>query len=182
MPTSLPYGMRDLKITPYTDAGGTTLATESIDLPNIRSLSFTEAEEFQELRGDDTVVTTRGNGASVEWETESGGLSLEAVKAMYGGTITTSGVAPATKTTWKKKATDSRPFFKIEGQAISDSGGDVHSVIFRARCTDNFSGEFKDGEFFLTKAKGKGLPILGGPNAGDLYEFVQNDSAAVSIP
>ena len=53
LPTPLPYGIRDIKVTPYTDAAATTLAATSIDLPNARTLSFSETEEFTELRGDD---------------------------------------------------------------------------------------------------------------------------------
>ena len=87
LPTPLPYGIRDIKVTPYTDAAATTLAATSIDLPNARTLSFSETEEFTELRGDDEVVTTRGQGPSVEWELEAGGLDFAACKAMQGGTI-----------------------------------------------------------------------------------------------
>ena len=66
--TPLPYGLRDIKLTSYTTDAATTLASTSVDLPYARTLSFSEAEEFTELRGDDQVVTTRGQGASVEWE------------------------------------------------------------------------------------------------------------------
>ena len=94
LPTPLPYGMRDLKLTAYADAAGSTLGTTVLDLPNMRTLSFSETEEFEELRGDDRVVTTRGRGAVVEWELEAGGLSLDVWKALSGGTITDSGTTP----------------------------------------------------------------------------------------
>ena len=139
--TPLPYGLRDVKITPYATA--TTLGT-GVDLPNARTFSFTEAEDFEELRGDDKVVTVVGKGPGVEWELEAGGISFEAVKTMYGGTITETGTTPNQKKTWAKKATDVRPFFKVEGQAISDSGGDVHCVLDRCRATGDLEGEFGD--------------------------------------
>lgn len=175
--TPLPYGLRDIKVTPYTDANGSVLGTP-VDLPNARTLSFSEAEEFQELRGDDKVVTTRGSGPSVEWELESGGLPFEAVKVMFGQTVTTSGTGGTEKKVMQKKATDSRPFFKIEGQAISDSGGDVHVVMDRCRATGEFSGEFGDGEFWLTSGSGVALPSLVTGREDVLYEFVQNGTAA----
>ncbi len=175
--TPLPYGLRDVKITPYTDAAGTTLGTP-LDLPYSRTFSFTEAEEFEELRGDDKVVTTRGRGASVEWELESGGLSLEILKAISGGTITETGTTPAQKKSFKKLATEARPFFKVEGQAISDSGGDLHCVLDRCRCTGDIEGEFSDGEFFLTAAEGVALPSQQATRIDVLYEFVQNEQAA----
>ena len=178
--TALPYGLRDIKITPYTNEAAGTLGTP-IDLPYARTLSFSEAEEFTELRGDDQVVTTRGRGAAVEWEVESGGLPLEALKVMAGGTITETGTTPAQKKIYSKKATDSRPFFKIEGQVISDSGGDVHCVMDRCRSTGNIEGEFADGEFFLTSASGAALPSLVPSRLGTLYEFIQNETAAAIV-
>lgn len=178
--TALPYGLRDIKITPYTDAGGTVLGTP-IDLPYARTLSFSEAEEFTELRGDDQVVTTRGRGAAVEWELESGGLPLDALKAIAGGSITESGTEGSMSKKFSKKATDSRPFFKIEGQVISDSGGDVHCVMDRCRATGNIEGEFADGEFFLTSASGAALPSQVVSRVGTLYEFVQNETATAIV-
>ena len=59
MTTAIPYGLRDIKITPYTDAAGTVLGSP-IDLPYARTLSFTDTEDFEELRGDDRVVATHG--------------------------------------------------------------------------------------------------------------------------
>ena len=183
LPTALPYGIRDIKVTPYTDANGSILADGAdvtIDLPNARTLSFSEAEDFEELRGDDRVVTTRGKGAQVEWELESGGLSLEAWKVMTGGTIIDSGISPAAQRIFRKKGSQTRPWFRIEGQSISDSGGDIHCIIYRCRFTDNLEGEFNDGEFFLTSGKGSGLPML--DQTDDiLYDFVQNETP-IAIP
>ena len=53
----LPYGLRDVKLTPIDDAG--VLGTP-VDLPAARTFSFSEAEEFEELRGDDQVVEEPG--------------------------------------------------------------------------------------------------------------------------
>ena len=175
-PIALPYGLRDVKLTPYTTDAATTLGTP-VDLPNARTFSFSEAEEFTELRGDDKVVTTRGKGASVDWDLEAGGLSLEALKVLAGGTIVTSGVTPNQVTTFTKKVTDARPFFQVEGQAISDSGGDMHCVLPRCRVTGNIQGEFSDGNFFLTGGSGVALPSLVVADADTLYEFVQNETA-----
>lgn len=179
--TALPYGIRDCKITPYIDAAGTTLGAESVDLPNMQTFSFSETEEFQELRGDDRIVTTRGRGAQVEWSLEAGGISLEAWAIFTGGEIIESGTTPNRKTILRKKGSDSRPFFRVEGQAISDSGGDIHTVVYRCRCNDSIEGEFADGEFFVTSISGLGLPLLDDSN-DLLYDFVQNEQkTAVSL-
>lgn len=180
LPTALPYGIRDVKVTPFTDEETEGLGTP-VDLPNMQTLSFTEAEDFSELRGDDRLVTMRGQGSNVEWELEAGGLSFAAIRVMYGGVITESGVAPALKRVLRKKSRDARPFFRIEGQAISDSGGDVHVIIYRARATDNLEGELADGEFWTTGASGTGFPARATANDDVIYDFIQNQ-AATAIP
>jgi hypothetical protein len=169
--TSLPYGLRDVKIVPYSEAG---VKGTPIDLPNARTFSFSENEEFQELRGDDRVVASRGQGSTVDWELESGGISLEAYAAINGGTVTVTGVSPAEVKTYSKKTTDAKPRFGIEGQALSESGGDFHCVLTNCKATDGIEGELSDGEFWLTSASGT---ALGDPSTDLLYEFVQNETA-----
>lgn len=172
----LPFGLRDIKLTPYTTDAATTLGT-AVDLPNSRTLSFTESEEYEELRGDDKIVASHGSGPNVEWELEAGGVSFEAVKVMYGGTIVESGVTPAQKKTYTKLVTDTRGYFKIEGQSVSDSGGDFHCVIYKAKATDNLSGEMADGAFWLTGASGVGLASTLTAHVDKVWEWVQNETA-----
>lgn len=174
---ALPYGIRDTKITPYTTDAATTLGTGA-DNPNARSMSFSESEDFEELRGDDKVIALRGKGASVDWEMEHGGISLNAYKLMAGGEVTTSGVTPNVVTTYTKKVTDSRPYFKAEGQAINDDGGDFHAVLYRCRASDSLEGEMADGTFWLTSASGQALPSLLTAKVDVLYEFIVNETVA----
>lgn len=168
--TALPYGLRDVKVAPI-DATG-TIGT-MVDLPNSQTLSFTENEDFQELRGDDKVVAKRGNGPTVDWELDSGGISLEAYAIINGGTVATSGVAPAQVKTYSKKGTDSKPDFWAEGQAMSESGGDFHMVLYRCKADGGVEGELNDGEFWVTKASGTGIA----DTADNLYDMVQNETA-----
>jgi hypothetical protein len=176
MDTALPFGMRDTKVTPYTTAAATALDPTSIDQPNARTLSFSESEDYEELRGDDKVVAIRGKGASVEWEMEAGGIALPAYKAMNGGTLVTSGVTPNTVTTYTKKVTDVRPYFKAEGQSISDSGGDFHVVLYKSRASGSLEGELGDGAFWLTKASGAALPANLTGEEDTLYKFILNET------
>ena len=169
--TALPYGLRDVKLTPIESDGS---YGAMVDLPNGRTFSFAEAEEFSELRGDDQLVAIRGNGAEVNWSLEGGGISLEAWKVMAGGTVDESGTEPDIVKTYSKKGTDTRPYFRVDGKAISDSGGDFHVSIYRCRATDDLEGEMQDGEFWLSGAGGRAMPD---PNHdGALYDFVQNPS------
>lgn len=168
--SALPYGLRDVKVRPIDDAG---VVGASVDLPASRTFSFSEAEDFEELRGDDKVIAIRGKGPKVEWELESGGISLEAWKIMGGGTVSSTGVTPNVVKSMKKLVTDSRPYFQVEGQAISDSGGDFHVTVFRCRCSDSLEGELSDGQWWLTSASGEAI----GNTADELYEFKHNETA-----
>lgn len=182
LPHSLPYGIRDIKFRQYTDATCTELQTEIVDLPVSRTLSFKETEDFNQLEGDDEIVATHGAGPQVEWELESGGISLKAWSVMTGATYD----ADATRRVLKKSTSQSRPYFYIEGQVISDSGGDIHCEIFRAKMNDDLEGEFAYGEFMVTGCSGVGygslMEKITGDDAteiliGDLYRFVQNGVA-----
>lgn len=171
----LPYGIRDIKLTSFTTAAATAYGASAVDLPNARTLSFSETEEFTELRGDDHLVAVHGQGPQVEWEFEAGGISLEAYAVMAGGAITESGTTPDQVKTYKKLFTDQRPYFKAEGQAISDSGGDFHTLIYKCKANDTLEGEFADGEFFLTSASGVGLASTVTADVDLIYSFVQNE-------
>jgi hypothetical protein len=169
----LPFGLRDVKIAPMVTPEGTTYGT-LVDLPAGRTLSFQEAEDSEELRGDDVLVAVHGNGPVVNWDLEGGGISLEAFKVLAGGAITNSGTTPNEKKTLAKLGTDARPYFKIEGQIIGDSGGDLHVVIYKAKVTGDVGGDFTEGGFFLTGASGQGIAR----SDSKLWDLVQNETAA----
>lgn len=176
----LPYGLRDVRLTPFTTAAATAYGT-GVDLPVSRTFSFSETEDFEELKGDDTTVASHGAGPTMEWDLESGGLPLDAYVIMAGGTVGTTGTTPNQIKRYTKLATDARPYFKAEGQAISDSGGDVHGIVYKCKADGSLEGEMGNGAFFLTKASGKGYGSTVAADLGKLYDFVQNETA-VAIP
>jgi hypothetical protein len=168
---ALPYGLRDIQLRAISAAG--VVSTTSVDLPVARTLSFSDTEDFEELRGDDRVEATHGNGATCEWELEAGGISLEAYALLAGGLVTSSGTTPAIKKTYNKKVTNARPYVQIEGQAISDNGGDLHGLIYRAKADGSLEGEMGDGAFWLTSASGKGYA----DSSDNVYDFIHNETA-----
>ena len=176
VPTALPFGLRDVKIYPYLDAQGTTLAAAGFDLPNAQTFSFADTEEFTDLRGDDELAATHGNGAQVTWSLEAGGIALQIWAIFTGGQIIESGAAPNRKITLRKCSDDARPYFQVRGKVISDSGGDVTGVVYRAKCNGDISGQFADGAFFVTSADGLGLPI---PGTKLLYDIIHSENKSV---
>lgn len=187
--TALPYGLRDVKIVKYPTLAADVFGSTLVDLPNAQTFSFTDTEEYTDLRGDDKLVTSHGQGSEIEWELESGGISIPAYLAINGGQVIETGITPNQKQRYRKKVTDQRPFFSVIGQSISDSGGDFHAIVYLARSTGELSGELKDGEFMIPGASGKGFPcrvagMVGGAEIQDaLYDFVQNETiAAITAP
>lgn len=178
---ALPFGLRDVRLTPI-KADGTADTANKQDLPVARTFSFSETEDFETLEGDDITAGSHGKGAVLEWELEGGGISLAAWKVLAGGTTLQSGVTPALKNTYTKLVTDSRPYFQAEGQAISDSGGDFHCVVYRCKADGDLKGSMENGSFTLTSASGKGYGDTAQASpTNKLYEFMHNETA-VAIP
>lgn len=176
----LPFGLRDVKVYPIA-ADGTVGG--GVDLPVAQVFTFKETETFEILKGDDQNLASHGAGPMINWELESGGISFEAYQVIMGGAIVTTGVSPTSKKTYTKLTTDQRPYFQVEGQAISDSGGDMHGIVYRCKADGGFDGSWSNGKFWVSKAIGTGF----GNNAGSspdfkLYQFVQNETATAIVP
>lgn len=170
---SLPFGLRQVLLTPIDDTGA-LVPEDAVMLPASRTFSFAEAEDFETLEGDDRTVASHGAGPTVDWDLEGGGISLEIWKILSGGTVTVSGVSPAQVKKFSKKTTDSRPYFQVRGRALSDNQGDFHMEVYRCKADGDLEVELSNGSFLLTAASGKGY---GDEASGDLYDFVQNETA-----
>lgn len=181
MPTTqaepLPYGIRNVTLTKYTDGSGTVLGATSQQLTYMQTLTFSEAETFKELRGDDRLIAIRGQGAQVDWQLDAGGINYLCWEILSGGATTETGTTPNRITKYRKMAiSNPRPYFRTEGQSISDSGGDLHAMLYRCRCNSTVDGSFKDGEFFITSCKGIALPLINSLTFDLLYEFFQYET------
>jgi len=174
--TSLPYGLRDVKLTPVAFDGSSP--GTPVDLPYSRTFSFSDDEDFEVLRGDDAEVASHGNGATCKWDLESGGISLEAYAVLAGGTVSITGTTPNQVKRYRKLGTDQRPCFRAEGIAISESGGDLHGIVYLCKADDSLQGTtMEDGSFSLLKASGTGRKRA---SDGGLYDFVQNETSTLT--
>jgi hypothetical protein len=188
MPIALPYGLRDVKLVAYPTLAADVLGASLVDLPNAQTMSFNDTEEYTDLRGDDKLVTSHGQGAQVEWELTSGGISFAAHSILAGGEVVESGVAPNQRRRYRKLSGDQRPFFTAIGQSISDSGGDMHAIIWCCRSTDSVEGQFSDTEFMVPSVSGTGFPcrvptgLVDGDSILDaVYDFVQHETIAAIV-
>jgi hypothetical protein len=152
-----------------------------VDLPFTQTLNFTEAEEFSELRGDDKLITTRGRGSMVNWDLESGGISIAAWAVFTGGSVIERGLEPDREIELQKRATQNRPWFRIDGKIISDSGGDVLVRIYRCRASGDINAGFTDGEFTTSSVTGVGYPLLDDTNDLLYSIFRRETSKALTL-
>lgn len=173
---ALPFGMREIELTPFTTDQATVYGTPVL-LPVARKMTWSDTESFTDLRGGDAVVASRGSGPSVEWELEAGGIDLEAYAVIAGGSVATTGIAPNQIKTYSKNSSATRPYFKAEGRAISDNGGDFHAVLYKCRATGSLEGSFADQEFSLTSASGKCFPSTVAADLNKIYDLVHNETA-----
>src|SRR4030067_713563 len=129
--TKYPFGLRDVKIyaltLPSTYAAG-------VDLPASRTFSFAPEITSESLEGDDQVVAVHSFEGSGTWDLEAGGIGLDALALLNGGTTSDSNTTPNVVSYMDVLTTTTRPYFGVIGRAISDSG-DAHIQIFKAKCT-----------------------------------------------
>lgn len=174
---SLPYGLRDVKLTPIDPSTGAYGVM--VDLPASRTLTWAESEDFEQLRGDDIVQAERGNGPVGSWDLEQGGISLAAYAVISGGTTGEAGISPNIIRTFSKTGLQARPYFRVDGQAINDNGGDTHVILYRCKSTGDIGGEFTDGAFTVTKCSGSFYPDQN--HASKLYDVIANETVTSII-
>lgn len=170
-PDAKPYGLRRLWITPYLDADGTILSDTSYRMPIARTLAFTETEDYDTLDGDDKAsVAIQGKGASVDGSIEVGGLDMMTMSILTGSQLIETGVSPNVTRVIRKKGSDQRPYFRVDGQVISNSGGDTVCRIYRCKCNGKIQVDSKYGAFQTPTMDFKGTPMPGDDD-DYLYEF-----------
>jgi hypothetical protein len=180
---AIPFGMREIELTPYTTQGATALGT-MVKLPAAQKMTWGDSESFQKLRGNDQVIASRGSGAEVSWTLEGGGISLDCLAVLGGGTVTTTGTTPSAVKSLRKTVLSQRPYFMAQGRAISDNGGDLVMSLYRCQTTGSIDGELADGGFALTSCSGEAfgaLAAVGTPESviGDIYDIGHRETAAV---
>lgn len=159
-PDTKPYGLNRVWITPYLDTDGTVLGPTSYRLPIARTLAFTEKEDTDTLDGDDKAsVAVQGKGATVDGSLEAGGLDMMCFAIITGGQLIESGAGPTLKRSILKRGSDQRPYWRAEGQSLSNGGGDNVARIFRCKANGNISFDMKYGAFMVPSVAFVGTPM-----------------------
>ncbi|WP_044109847.1 fibronectin type III domain-containing protein [Mycobacterium canetti] len=175
-PDTKPYGLHRLWIYPYLDSDGSVLSNVGHRMPIARKFMFTETEETDSLDGDDkTALAIQGKGASVDGSLEAGGLDLMTYSIITGAQLVESGLEPNLKRTVRKRASDQRPYFRIDGQVISNGGGDHIARVWRCRANGKVQADMQYGTWMTPVIDIKGTP-LPFDDADWLYEIEFNQT------
>lgn len=171
------YTITDLKVIAYS---GGTLGSTLVDLPGIRSCQITLGNEAAELRGDNKLLSVVDQGNTLEWQFEAGGMDLETLEIILGGTATDTGSTPAEIRTLKVNGDDARPYFGFVGVAPSDDGsGDLHIFVPKAKAAGNFELTAQDQEFATPTISGRAV----NHDTHGLIQLIQHETAtAAAIP
>jgi hypothetical protein len=159
------YGLRQIAL--Y-DSNG----TNKVLLPAALMLHVTPMLESARFEADGHLVGAASFVAGAEWELEAGGISLEALAKLTGGTATSVGSTPNRTLTVTQDAGQHMPYLRIAGRAVAADGGDVIGRLYRCK-VEALEGTFRDHEFWVTFCKG--VAVSDGTR---VYEFVQQETAA----
>ena len=160
-----PFGLRQIAL--YDTAGANKLL-----LPAALMMHVTPLLETARFEADGHLVGAASFVAGAEWELEAGGISLEAIAKLTGSTANQAGSTPNRTLTLSQDAGAQMPYLRIAGRAVSASGGDLLCRLYRCK-VEALEGTFRDGEFWVTYAKGVAVS-----NGTVVYEFVQQESVA----
>ena len=159
-----PFGLRQIAL--YNADG-----TGKLLLPAALMMHVTPLVETARFTADGHLVGAAALVSGAEWELEAGGISLEALAKLTGGTANQVGSTPNRTLTLSLDAGAQMPYLRISGRAVSDTG-DVICRLYRAK-VEALEGTFRDGEFWVSYAKGVAVT-----NGSVVYEFVQQETAA----
>ena len=160
----LPFGLRQIAL--YNADG-----TGKVLLPAALMLHVTPLLHTARFEAEGMLVGAAGFVAGAEWELEAGGLSLEALAKLTGDTAALAGSTPNRTLTLSAAAGDATPYLRIYGRAVSEAG-DVLCRLYRCK-VEAMEGTFRDGEFWVTYAKG-----VAASDGTRVFEFVQEETAA----
>lgn len=163
------------------DANPTYSATWA-DLMGITKITVAPKTETKKLYGDSELKDVYTKTTEVELDVEASFMSLDALKAVMGGTLVDSGVTPNQKTVFSLKSSNSTPpYFKIEGKwnytGVAD-GADAHVILYKCKVTDPPTFELNDasGSFGTMKFKAVAFPCA---SNGTWFDVIVNETAAV---
>lgn len=155
------YAVQDAQVAPLLTDPVDTIPTFGtlVDVPGIKSLTFTGDVESKELRGDNTLLDTESVLTTMTFSMEYAKLSLDALAIMAGGTVTDSTTPPAAA--WDYDNDESFPYFLLMGRSpTADTvGGDVWLMLYKCKLTSFPEIGFAEEDYQTFTVEGSIAPL-----------------------
>lgn len=163
----LPYSIEDAKVYPYS-AGVPGTAK---DIPGIRRIEMDAQLEEAEHRGDNKILAVSASLNSYDLTIEVGQLNADALAALSGGTVATSGVAPDQIRTLTRKSTDVVADYQIKAKTTSKTtdGGATWLTFPRCQWVGGPSYAMEDNEFPVAEITARAIA-----NATDVFYILSH--------
>ncbi len=171
----LPYSVEDCKVYPY--AAGVPGTAK--DVPGIRRIEMDAQIEEAEHRGDNRILAVAASINSFDLTIEVGQLNADAIAAMSGGVVATSGTTPDQIRTLTRKSTDVVADFQLKGKTSSKTvdGGATWLTFPRCQWVGGPSYSMEDNEFAVAELTARAVPS----STDILYILSQYENVATSI-
>ena len=152
----LPYSVEDAKVYPYS-AG---IPGTAKDVPGIRRVEMDAQIEEAEHRGDNRILAVAASISSFDLTIEVGQLNLDAMAAMSGGFVETTGTTPAQIRTLTRKSTDVVADFQLKAKTTSKTidGGATWLTFPRCQWVGGPSYAMEDNEFAVAEITARAVP------------------------
>lgn len=171
----LPYSIMDAKVYPYA-AGVPGTAT---DMPGIRRVEMQAQIEETEHRGDNQILAVAASFSSVDLTIEVGQLNLDAIAALSGGVVATTGTTPNQIRTLTRASTDNLADYQIKAKTNSRTtdGGATWLTFPRCQWVGGPSYAMQDNEFPVIEITCRAVPGA----SSIIYIVSQYENAATEI-
>jgi len=170
------YGVQDCKIAALMDDSGMSPTYGSaIDVPGIQEIEVSYNIESKELKGDDVVLDKRTTINSIGIDVTHAKISLDALGALLGGTVSASGTTPNRTFTYRQGGGQPN-YFKLSAKVVQvdEDGADMHFVMYKCKVTDFSMGA--TGEDYKTISfSAEAIPCAG--NSNYFYDLIEHETA-----
>jgi hypothetical protein len=171
----MPYSLIDAKVYPY--AAGVPGTAK--DMPGIRRIEMEASIEETEHRGDNSILAVAASFNSMDLTVEVGQLNLDAIAALSGGAVTTTGTTPDQIRTLTRKSTDNLADYQIKAKTNSRTvdGGATWLIYPRCQWVGGPSYSMEDNEFPVIEIQCRAVPDA----ASIIYMISQYENADTVI-
>lgn len=168
----LPFGLRNAAIYPLNTEPSTYGA--KVDVPRMQNLELQEEEDSAQLDAADVVVAIHTFATKLTGSMAAGGINLDTLVVLTGGAVSTTGMTPSRVTTFARRSTDNKKYFKITGQSYGDDSGDLYLTAYKTKAVSGPTYAFNQGEFAVTQCDLEAVFTADTP--GKLYDLVAHET------